>query len=302
MSQLFKGVGTAIATPMFEDGSIDFENYDRLIQNQLDNNIKGIVVAGTTGEGATLSIDEKIQLLKRTIDLRGNKDCSIILGTGSNDTRIAIAQTIAAKENGADAALIVTPYYNKTSQHGLIAHYYAIADAAQFPIIIYNVPGRTGMTVLPETLGKLAHHPYIVGFKDATGDMEYMSKIKNVLIDHPEFRLYSGDDESFLGYLVFGGHGIISVTSNVLPKSVAHIHTLYQLGKLDEAREFQLKLCPFMNTFFEDVSPAPMKALLHHLGYSKDALRLPLVPTTDFYRELIIKQYEERKAMEASLS
>lgn len=301
MTNLFTGVGTAIATPMFADGSIDYANYDRLVQNQLDNGIKGIIVAGTTGEGATLSLEEKINLLQRTIELRDNKDCSIILGTGSNNTAIAIEQTRAAKEAGADAALIVTPYYNKTSQHGLVAHYYAIADAVDLPIIVYNVPGRTGMTVLPDTLGKLAQHPNIIGFKDATGDMEYMSKIKNVLIDQPDFRLYSGDDESFLAYLVFGGHGIISVTSNVLPKSVAHIHTLYKQGKLDEARAFQLRLCPFMNTFFEDVSPAPMKALLHHLGYSADALRLPLVPTTDFYRELIIRQYEERVAMEESL-
>lgn len=301
MTNLFTGVGTAIATPMFTDGSIDFDNYDRLVQSQLDNGIKGIIVAGTTGEGATLSLEEKINLLQRTIALRGDKECSIVLGTGSNNTIVAIEQTRAAKEAGADAALIVTPYYNKTSQHGLVAHYYAIADAVDLPIIVYNVPGRTGMTVLPDTLGKLAKHPNIVGFKDATGDMEYMSKIKNVLVEHPEFRLYSGDDESFLAYLVFGGHGIISVTSNVLPKSVAHIHTLYKQGKLDEARAFQLRLCPFMNTFFEDVSPAPMKALLHHLGYSADALRLPLVPTTDFYRELIIRQYEERVAMEESL-
>lgn len=301
MTNLFTGVGTAIATPMFADGSIDYDNYDRLVKHQLDNNIKGIIVAGTTGEGATLSLEEKINLLQRTIYLRGDRECSIILGTGSNNTTIAIEQTHAAKEAGADAALIVTPYYNKTSQHGLIAHYYAIANAVDLPIIVYNVPGRTGMTVLPETLGELAKHPNIAGFKDATGDMEYMSKIKNVLIERPEFRLYSGDDESFLAYLVFGGHGIISVTSNVLPKSVAHIHTLYKQGKLDEARAFQLRLCPFMNTFFEDVSPSPMKALLHHLGYSADALRLPLVPTTDFYRELIIRQYEERVSMEESL-
>lgn len=301
MTNLFTGVGTAIATPMFEDGSIDLDNYDRLVQHQLDNGIKGIIVAGTTGEGATLSLDEKINLLQRTIALRGEKECSIILGTGSNNTTIAIEHTRAAKQSGADAALIVTPYYNKTSQHGLIAHYYAIADAVDLPIIVYNVPGRTGMTVLPETLAQLAKHPNIVGFKDATGDMEYMSKIKNVLVENPEFRLYSGDDESFLAYLVFGGHGIISVTSNVLPKSVAHIHTLYKKGKLDDARAFQLRLCPLMNTFFEDVSPSPMKALLHHLGYSADALRLPLVPTTDFYRELIIRQYHERVAMEESL-
>ncbi|MBS4761583.1 4-hydroxy-tetrahydrodipicolinate synthase [Carnobacteriaceae bacterium zg-ZUI252] len=301
MTQLFSGVGTAVATPMFTDGSIDYHNFDRLIQSQLDNGIQGLVIAGTTGEGATLSLEEKINLLKRAIQLRGNQACSLILGTGSNNTAVAIEHTRAAKEAGADAALIVTPYYNKTSQHGLIAHYYAIADAVDLPIIVYNVPGRTGMTVLPETLGKLAKHPNIVGFKDATGDMEYMSKIKNVLLDNPEFRLYSGDDESFLGYLVFGGHGIISVTSNVLPKSVAHIYTLYKQGKLDEAREFQLRLCPFMNTFFEDVSPAPMKALLYHLGYSQDVLRLPLVPTTDFYRQLIIQQYEERVAMEESL-
>lgn len=301
MTNLFTGVGTAIATPMFEDGNIDLDNYDRLVQHQLDNGIKGIIVAGTTGEGATLSLDEKINLLQRTIALRGEKECSIILGTGSNNTTIAIEHTRAAKQSGADAALIVTPYYNKTSQHGLIAHYYAIADAVDLPIIVYNVPGRTGMTVLPETLAQLAKHPNIVGFKDATGDMEYMSKIKNMLVENPEFRLYSGDDESFLAYLVFGGHGIISVTSNVLPKSVAHIYTLYKKGKLDDARAFQLRLCPLMNTFFEDVSPSPMKALLHHLGYSADALRLPLVPTTDFYRELIIRQYHERVAMEESL-
>lgn len=301
MCNLFKGVGTAIATPMFSDGTIDYDNFKKLVQFQLNGNINGIIIAGTSGEGATLTIEEKLELLRITLQLRQDNDCSIILGTGSNNTVEAIKQTQLAKENGADAALIVTPYYNKTSQQGLIAHYYAIANACELPIIVYNVPGRTGMTVLPETLGELAKHPYIVGLKDATGNMEYMSKIKNILSDTPNFRLYSGDDESFLAYLALGGDGIISVTSNVLPKSVSHIHTLYTQGKLDAARALQLKLCPLMNTFFEDVSPSPLKALLHHLNYTTNTLRLPLVPTAEFYRELIIKQYETCAYLETTL-
>lgn len=303
MNNLFNGVGTAIATPMFNNGQIDYESFKRLVTFQLDSGIKGIIIAGTSGEGSTLTLDEKIKLLKITITLRKEKeyDCSIILGTSSNNTLEAIHQTKAAKQNGADAALIVTPYYNKTSQQGLVAHYYAIADEAQLPIIVYNVPSRTGMTVNPETLAKLAEHPFIVGFKDATGNMELMSQIKILLKNNPDFKLYSGDDETFLTYLTYGGNGIISVTSNVLPKSVCNIYKLYQQGDINKARQIQFELCPLMNAFFADVSPSPLKALLNHLGYGDNALRLPLIPTTEFYRKLIISSYNDCSHLEQNV-
>ena len=281
MTAIFNGVATAIATTMNNDGSIDYAAYERLVEFQISSGINGIIVAGTTGEGATLTIEEKLDLLRRTIRIRGDRDCAIILGTGSNNTLTAIDHTRLAKENGADAALVVTPYYNKTSQRGLVAHYFAIADSVDIPIILYNVPGRTGITINPETVAELAGHRNIVALKDATGDIGYL------------------DNGSFFDFLVHGGDGVISVVSNCLPVEFLRVYSLYQEGRINEARDLQLALNPFIDALFSDVSPTPVKAVLKEMGYGEENFRLPLIPTTDAVRENTIALYRECLSLEA---
>lgn len=292
MINLFCGVATALATPMLNNGDIDFEAYKNLVQFQLESGIKALIVAGTTGESATLTIDEKLELLKRALEIRGDKyDCQIILGTGSNNTKIAIEHTKLAKENGADLALVVTPYYNKTSQAGLIAHYRAIADAVDIPIILYNVPGRTGLSIQPETVAELAKHKNIVALKDATGDMKYLTKLRTLLGENSDFVLYSGDDGTFFDFLMHGGNGVISVVSNCLPKAFSNIYELYQKGNIIESRKIQNKLGSFISMLFSDVSPTPLKAVLKIMGYGGENFRLPLVPTNDTVRKNVVAEY-----------
>ena len=293
MTKLFNGIATAIITPMLEDGGIDFDSYRRLVQFQLDSGVNCLVVAGTTGEGSTLSIEEKIELLKETQNLRGDKyNCTIVLGTGTNDTRKSIENTKIAKENGADAVLLVTPYYNKTSQRGLVAHYKAINDAVDIPMIIYNVPGRTGMTIQPQTVAELSELKNIVALKDATGSMAYMDEVKRLLGDS-DFQLFSGDDGSFLDFLVNGGDGVISVVTNCLPLEFINEYKAFLNNDIKTAREIQHRLNPFINSLFSDVSPTPVKACLKEMGYCEEYFRLPLIPTTEDVRKNVIKLYKE---------
>lgn len=302
MARLFSGVATALATPMHANGDIDFESYENLVKFQLESGIDGLIVSGTTGEGSTLSIDEKIELLKRTITLRGDKyNCPIILGTGANNTRSAIEQTKLAKEYGADFALIVTPYYNKTSQQGLIAHYFAIADSVDIPIILYNVPGRTGMTIQPETVAELSKHKNIVALKDATGDMKYLSKLKTLLGDDSDFVLYSGDDGTFFDFLTHGGNGVISVVSNCIPKSFINVFKLYNQGEIVKSRNLQNSLNPFISSLFADVSPTPLKAVLSIMGFGEENFRLPLIKTNDEVRKDVILKYNSCLELENSI-
>lgn len=292
MTNLFNGVATALGTPMLENGDVDYSAYRELVKFQLESGINGLIVSGTTGEGSTLSMDEKLELLKITLELRGDAySCPVILGTGANNTRVVIEQTKLAKEYGADFALIVTPYYNKTSQAGLIAHYHAVADAVDIPIILYNVPGRTGMTIQPETVAELAKHKNIVALKDATGDMKYLNKLKKLLGKDSDFVLYSGDDGTFFDFLAHGGNGVISVVSNCTPKAFLKVYTLFNEGKVVESLEVQNALNPFIDSLFSDVSPTPLKAVLKHMGYGEEFFRLPLIPTNDTVRNNVIAQY-----------
>lgn len=298
MTKLFTGIATALATPMTPSGDVDYDSYRRFVQFQIDEGINALIVAGTTGEGATLSSEEKIQLLKIAIELRGDRDIPIILGTGSNNTNSAIENTRLAKENGADAALIVTPYYNKTSQAGLVAHYYAIADSVDIPIILYNVPGRTSMTIQPETVSRLSEHKNIVGLKDATGNMAYLDSVIENLKDRENFALYSGDDGSFLDFLVHGGDGVISVVTNCIPKAFLKEHKTFCQGDLVGARDIQKALNPFISSLFADVSPTPVKAILNVMGYAGENFRLPLIATNDEVRARVINDYQEAKNLE----
>jgi len=298
MTKLFTGVATALVTPMTDDGNIDYNSYRRFVQFQIDAGIDALIVAGTTGEGSTLSSKEKLELLKITLELRGDRNIPIILGTGSNNTLAAIENTRLAKENGADAALIVTPYYNKTSQDGLVAHYYAIADSVDIPIILYNVPGRTGMTIQPQTIGKLAEHKNIVALKDATGNMNYLDEVINSLNDRENFALYSGDDGSFFDFLAHGGDGVISVVTNCTPKSFLREHRLFVQGDISGARNIQQSLNPFIHSLFADVSPTPAKAVLKVMGYADENFRLPLIPTNDSVRKKVVDNYHQVKNLE----
>ncbi len=296
MTNLFRGVATALATTMMEDGSIDFDSYERLVNFQLENGINALIVSGTTGEGSTLTMDEKIELLKLALKARGDQyDCPIILGTGSNNTSATIENTRLAKENGADAALIVTPYYNKTSQIGLIAHYFAIADAVDIPIILYNVPGRTGMTIQPETVLELAKHPNIIALKDATGDMTYLETLRGLLGENSDFSIYSGDDPTFFDFLIHGGDGIISVVTNCLPEAFVREYKLFLDGDIVGARNLQSEINPFIKSLFSDVSPTPVKAVLKEMGIGDEFFRLPLIATTEEVRSNVIKLYNQAK-------
>ncbi|MEG0250878.1 MAG: 4-hydroxy-tetrahydrodipicolinate synthase [Peptostreptococcus sp.] len=296
MTNLFRGVATALATTMMEDGSVDFDSYERLLKFQLESGINALVVSGTTGEGSTLTMDEKIDLLKLALRVRGDQyDCPIILGTGSNNTSATIESTRLAKENGADAALIVTPYYNKTSQRGLLAHYFAIADSVDIPIILYNVPGRTGMTIQPETVVELAKHPNIVALKDATGDMLYLETLRGLLGDNSDFYIYSGDDPTFFDFLLHGGDGIISVVTNCLPEAFVREYKLFLDGDIMGARDLQNGINPFIKSLFSDVSPTPVKAVLKEIGIGDEFFRLPLIATTDDVRKNVIELYNEAK-------
>lgn len=296
MTNLFRGVATALATTMMEDGSIDFDSYERLVNFQLENGINALIVSGTTGEGSTLTMDEKIELLKLALRARGDQyDCPIILGTGSNNTSATIENTRLAKENGANAALIVTPYYNKTSQRGLIAHYFAIADAVDIPIILYNVPGRTGMTIQPETVLELAKHPNIIALKDATGDMTYLETLRGLLCENSDFSIYSGDDPTFFDFLIHGGDGIISVVTNCLPEAFVREYKLFLDGDIVGARNLQSEINPFIKSLFSDVSPTPVKAVLKEMGIGDEFFRLPLIATTEEVRSNVIKLYNQAK-------
>ena len=296
MTKLFTGIATALASTMFEDGSLDIDSYEKLLKFQLDSGVNALIVAGTTGEGSTLTMNEKITLLKSALKVRGNqRECPIILGTGSNNTAATIKNTKLAKENGADAVLLVTPYYNKTSQRGLIVHYKTIAEKVDIPIILYNVPGRTGMTIEPETVAELAKIKNIVALKDATGDMKYLENVKRLLGNNTDFALYSGDDPSFLNFLVNGGDGVISVLTNCLPESFIRIYKLLNSGRIKEARELQHGLNPFIKSLFADVSPTPVKAVLKEMGYGDEYFRLPLVATNNEVRSNAIKLYNIAK-------
>lgn len=293
MINLFNGVATALATPMNLDGSVDFEAYERFVRFQIESGINGLIVAGTTGEGSTLTTEEKLELLKRTLEIRGDRDITVILGTGSNDTKSAIEMTRLAKENGADAALVVTPYYNKTSQRGLISHYYSIADEVDIPIILYNVPSRTGMTIEPKTVAKLAEHKNIVALKDAAGSMNYMENVSGSLGENTELKLYSGDDGTFFDFLVHGGDGVISVISNCLPKAFLKVYSRYNKKDINEARDLQLALNPFIKSLFSDVSPTPVKAVLKEMGYMEENFRLPLIATENNIRKNVLNLYNK---------
>ncbi len=269
---VFTGAATAIVTPLTKDG-IDYEQFGRLIEWQIAEGIDAIVVVGTTGEGSTLTDEEHKEAIKFCVEKVGGR-VPVIAGTGSNDTQYAIDLTVFACEAGADAMLLVTPYYNKATQKGMIASFKAIADASTKPCILYNVPSRTGCNLLPASVKELAKHPNIVAIKEASGNISQIAELAALCGD--EIDIYSGNDDQIVPILSLGGKGVISVLSNIMPKATSQMCRLFFDGKIAEARELQLELLPLVNALFCEVNPIPAKAAVAAMGFCENYVRLPL--------------------------
>lgn len=271
---VFTGAASAIITPLTENG-IDFENFGRLIDWQIENGIDAVVVAGTTGEGSTLTDEEHRAAIKFAVE-RINGRVPVIAGTGSNDTAYAIELSRYAEEAGANALLLVTPYYNKATQNGLIASFTAIADTVSIPCILYNVPSRTGCNLAPETIAKLAEHENIVGIKEASGNLSQVAQIAALCGDNLD--IYSGNDDQNVPIMSLGGKGCISVLANIMPKETHEMCESFFTGNIARSRELQLTLLPLINALFCEVNPIPAKAACAAMGFGRNILRLPLTP------------------------
>nr|WP_275297078.1 4-hydroxy-tetrahydrodipicolinate synthase [Clostridium sp. YIM B02569] len=271
---IFTGAAVAIVTPFTEDG-INFSELKKLIDFNIENGTDAIVIAGTTGESSTMTDEEHREVIRFTVEYV-NKRVPVIAGTGSNDTVYAVQLSKYAESVGVDALLLVTPYYNKTTQTGLIKHYNYIADRVNIPIILYNVPSRTGVNITPETYAELAKHPRIVATKEASGDLSAIAKIKAICKD--ELNIYSGNDDQIVPILSLGGKGVISVFSNIMPKESHEICSLYFEGKVEESCNLQTKYLDLINTLFIEVNPIPVKTALGIMGYNVGPLRMPLFP------------------------
>ena len=287
---IFEGMATAIVTPLTENG-IDYDAFGKLIDWQIEQGINGIVVCGTTGEASTLSDDEHRDAIAFAVK-HANGRVPIIAGTGSNDTEYALDLTRCACEAGADAVLVVTPYYNKATQKGLIKMFTTIADASTVPVILYDVPSRTGMSIEPKTVAALAEHPNIVGLKAASGNISKIAETAHLCGD--KIHIYSGNDDQVIPIMALGGKGCISVLSNILPKESALMCQKFFEGDIKGAAQMQLDYIPLINALFSEVNPIPVKAAMAKMGWCEDYLRLPLTPMEDAHKEVLFD--EMRKA------
>ena len=269
---VFTGAATAIVTPLNENG-IDFEKFGKLVEWQIEEGINAIVVCGTTGESSTLTDEEHRAAIKFVVDKVAGR-VPVIAGTGSNDAAYAIDLTKYACEVGADAMLVVTPYYNKATQNGLIKLFTAIADASTKPIILYNVPSRTGVNIAPATCKVLAEHPNICAIKEASGNISQIAEIAHLVGD--KIDIYSGNDDQIVPIMSLGGKGVISVLSNPMPKKTVEICDAFFAGDVAKAREIQLELLPLINALFSEVNPIPVKAAMAAMGWCENYVRLPL--------------------------
>lgn len=289
-SAIFKGCGVAIITPMNPDGSFNYEKLKELIDFQINNGTDSIIICGTTGESATMTHREHIDIIKFTVDYVGGR-IPVVAGAGSNETVIAAEFALEAEKAGADGLLIVTPYYNKTSQAGLIAHFSYIADRTNLPIILYNVPSRTGLTIKPETYAVLCKHKNIVATKEACGDISAIAKIAALCGD--ELDIYTGNDDQLIPFLSLGGIGVISVAANIIPKQMHDICQLYFDGKTKESLKLHLEYLDLMNDLFLDVNPIPVKEAMNLMGFEVGNCRLPLVPMSESAKNALINTLEK---------
>ena len=282
---MFSGSIVAIVTPMQADGAVDFGALDRLVQFHLDNRTDGIVAVGTTGESATLDVEEHIEVVRRVV-AKVAKRIPVIAGTGANATSEAIELTRRAKQVGADACLLVTPYYNKPTQEGLYRHYKAVAEAVEIPLVLYNVPGRTACDMQPETVARLADVKGIVGLKEASGSIERNRKLRTLVGD--KLTLLSGDDDLAVESTLEGFQGVISVTANVAPRAMHDAIAAALEGKADEARNINERLTALHKTLFVEANPIPVKWALARMGFIGDGIRLPLTPLTEGFHTQVL--------------
>ena len=284
---IFTGMATAIVTPMAADGSIDYEALGRFIEFQIENGINALVVMGTTGENATIEPEDQKKVIAYTVE-KVAKRVPVIAGTGTNNTEHVLANTKAACEVGADAILVVTPYYNKATQNGLYKHFTTVADTSTVPMILYNVPGRTGCNLQPKTVARLAEHPNIAAIKEATGNMAQMVEIMHLCGD--KIDVYSGEDALTVAMMAMGGKGTISVLSNVAPKEAVAMTDACKAGDYAAAAKMQCDLLPLINALFSEVNPIPAKAGTAALGFGTDTLRLPLTPMEDATKAVLFAE------------
>ena len=283
---IFEGMATAIVTPMTRDG-IDYDALGRFIDFQIENGINAIVVMGTTGENATIEYADQKEIIRYTVE-KVAKRVPVIAGTGTNNTEHVLHNTKNACEVGADAILVVTPYYNKATQNGLYQHFMTIADASTVPVILYNVPGRTGCNLLPKTVARLAEHERIVAIKEATGNMAQMVELVHLCGD--KLDIYSGEDALTVPMMAMGGKGTISVLSNVAPRQAVAMADACRAGDFKTAAKLQADLLPLINALFSEVNPIPAKAGVSAMGFGEENLRLPLTPMEDSTRAVLFEE------------
>lgn len=284
---IFTGAGVAIITPMKENGEVNFEKLGEILEEQIAGQTDAIIICGTTGESSTLTHEEHLDAIKYTVD-KVNKRIPVIAGTGSNCTQTAIYLSQEAEKYGADGLLLVTPYYNKATQQGLIAHYTAIANSVKLPIILYNVASRTGCNIEPKTAAYLAEHvENIVGIKEASGNISQVAEI--AALTQGKMDIYSGNDDQIVPILSLGGKGVISVLSNVAPKYTHDIVAKFMEGKVEESRDMQLKALPLVHALFSEVNPIPVKTAMNLMGKEVGPLRMPMTEMEDAHQEVLKK-------------
>ena len=286
---IFRGAATALITPMTQQG-VDYETFGRLIDWQIDSGIDGLVIAGTTGEASTLTDEEHREVLRFAIERIAGR-VPAIAGTGSNDTAYAIDMTQYACDLGYDAVLVVTPYYNKATQKGLVRMFTQIADASSKPVILYNVPSRTGVNITPATYAALADHPNIVGIKEANGDIS--GAVATASMTAGKLDLYSGNDDQIVPFLSLGGSGVISVLSNLMPKETSELCHKFFAGDVTGSAEMQFKYLPLINALFCEVNPIPVKAAMAAMGFGENYVRLPLTPMEEAHEAHLLSLMRE---------
>lgn len=291
MTHIFEGIGVAMTTP-FSNNQVDYEAYKNHIEFLIENNAQSLIINGTTGESPTLSDDEIKGLLNTAIETVNGR-VPVIAGTGTNSTERSIALSKYAEEAGADAVMLITPYYNKSNQRGLVAHFTTIADAINIPIVLYNVPSRTNLSIEPETVLELSQHRNIVALKDAVGDLNYTINVLNLVDEN--FALYSGNDDNFTDFTDLGGKGLISVVGNVIPKELQDVYERQTNNDRETARTRFKELMPVINAVQVDVNPIPVKALTAELGFGQYELRLPLLPLDEAVRQTVVDVYQSYK-------
>jgi len=272
---MFEGLSVALVTP-FKNGAVDTDAFARIVERLLAGGVDGLVVAGCTGEAATLTLEERDELTKIALELAKGK-AFVVAGTGSNDTRAAIELTARAEKLGVDGAMLITPYYNKPGPEGMYRHYSAVAEATDLPLILYNVPSRTGISLTPETVARLAENPRFVAVKEASGSLDQVSQIKSLC----DITVLSGDDSLTLPMLSVGAKGVVSVAGHIVPEDLKAMIQAHAAGDVERAAELHLKLFPIFKALFVEVNPTPVKKALSLLGLCTDEVRLPLAPATE---------------------